>query len=399
VRKALAVQFSTKPSSIKFDDKTITSVASRFPKWKCPSWDDQSIHDRCRTALLSAKETSDPGYPLNLVYSTNKQAVEAEFSLLLEIIICRVKVMISTDLSEIPIEDLHLLGIRDAIRPFLKKEPHALRKLKENRFRVISGIGLIDQSVERVLFSVFNEGILSNYPTLDALLGIGFTDDMDQKVGEVFSEFIEQAPDGRVPVTSDISGWDRCMSKLMTTGFSDVVYILCSNPSPELRLFLTNWVRLSTDTLVALPCGLIISKGFEGHTVSGSYETTVWNGIVRLLCAATFGNRAKVQGDDCIELAKDFKLLIDQYNAVGLPVRDVVEQSGDSFTFCSHHYVRKKDKWTAKLLSWPKALYKLLCSPKPDEELLAAFLQEVRHDPVVVKRVISVYSSLYSTSD
>jgi hypothetical protein len=50
--------------------------------------------------------------------------------------------------------------------------------------------------------------------------------------------------------------------------------------------------------------------------------------------------------------------LIDTYKEIGVPVRDVEEQRGDSFLFCSHRFERRSDgSWACWLETWQRMLY------------------------------------------
>lgn len=52
--------------------------------------------------------------------------------------------------------------ISDPIYTFIKPEPHKLTKIQEGRYRIISGVSLIDNLVDRILFQKLVEKIMEN---------------------------------------------------------------------------------------------------------------------------------------------------------------------------------------------------------------------------------------------
>lgn len=59
----------------------------------------------------------------------------------------------------------------DPINLFVKPEPHKIEKLKEGRFRLISGISMIDGIIDKMLFGKFFENVLEKVGQTPGMIG------------------------------------------------------------------------------------------------------------------------------------------------------------------------------------------------------------------------------------
>jgi hypothetical protein len=291
-------------------------------------------------------------------------------------------------------------GWRDPCQPFLKNEPHPMRKVREKRWRIICAVSLVDQLVERAIFSPWCEVLRDHYPLLDCAIGIGFSDSQLQEFGETIER--ETAERGYTPVSSDVAGWDKSVSYDMLRLESELVSNKIRDPQDfvHVRTAITVWMVTSSCVAYAMPDGRLLVKVDPGLMPSGSYRTTTANSVMRLLVAAMADSAsARAAGDDCLEWTQDVAGLSDRYAAMGLTVRDVVEHTETSFGFCSHTYTKSNGTWVASLDTWPKAIFKLV-SRLASEERQAAVLHELRYNAQSdVARIMAALATIPSACD
>lgn len=136
------------------------------------------------------------------------------------------------------------IGLRDPVMPFIKKEPHPKRKLDEGRYRVITAISVVDQVVERMLFSRLVDSYKDLYPEGACAIGIGFT---EEHAG-MFARTVQRsaATHGGL-VSGDISGWDGSVSVEMMQDAIEVFAAQCDERHRQ-------WWRRAAMLWVALSC-------------------------------------------------------------------------------------------------------------------------------------------------
>ncbi len=354
------------------------------------------IEDALDYAISQIKPTSTPGYPLIINYSTNFSAFEGEGILIREMARQRILKFLSLtmdDLDKLWDDSAAQLtmGLRDPIRIFLKREPHPERKLREGRYRMVAGLSVVDQIVERVLFSGWSERLKSEYPSLGTVIGLGFS---DQHIELITDEYLANLELYGEATTYDVSGWDRSVMPWMFDAEHEIRWTMSNKlAAPRLELAQRAWIAVSCNCPYVLPSGHLYAKICPGLMPSGSYRTSSCNSLMRLYVSMRAGARyVMCNGDDAIEFGLDDPET--RYSEMGFKIRDVERTSRDHFTFCSHSYNRTVDGWTASLDTWPKALYKFFAGPM-DQEQLAAFLHETRYnDPDLRERVLRVVSTV-----
>jgi hypothetical protein len=340
---------------------------------------------------------STPGFPVNLAHANNYLALSHERDFITDMASERLErwlVATPEDFERWHNYPSSILfeGIRDPNNVFGKDEPHPRRKLEAKVFRQICGVSIIDQLVERALFSRWSLALLELYPTLACAIGIGFSDRQLAEFGSKISGLVEKRGTLR---SCDVKGWDSRVSDWMLQADIDIVASLAPSTG------FTGWATAArTWAVTASNCSYVINgkvycKTIPGLTISGSYRTTHSNSVMRLLIAALAGDTAVVAGDDSLEWGSGTNdEMIDRYAAMGFELREVVAHDVNSFNFCSHSYVRKDGVWVASLDGWTKSLFKLIagaCAP----EQVAAFWHETRYNSEDVlsrcARVLSRY--------
>jgi hypothetical protein len=313
--------------------------------------------------LSSIALDRSPGYPLNLQFSTNKQALE---NMREEIVLCAVaRLFLWTNevssryaMTIRPLERV-LLGFVDPANVFVKEDPHPLRKVVKQAYRCISAVSLIDNFVESSLFAKSSKLIREVGKSSGSAVGIGFTDEMNEDNFEFFKTMKERF---KQIISLDGSGFDAWHTPQILQATLSVDVIVHS-PNPLWIRAASLWVVISSESVVVI-AGILYIRVNPGTINTGSKDTSRRNTLLASLYACVAGIIANnpidfvyANGDDALIAGGPNVLdLTRAYASFGATVRDVVE-CHDRVEFCSHEYQKRKGRVYAALSSWPKALY------------------------------------------
>lgn len=281
------------------------------------------------------------------------------------------------------------LGLCDPVSCFIKNEPHPSRKA--DRLRVVNSLSIVDQLVERFLFSKLLQVLHDVYPHSGVLSGVGFTDDQSAVLCRLYSTICDNAPPGFSPYSEDVSGWDRTFSdERMQFVFKRLVE-KADGPDWWKRSLLFWGKRLTRPVFVIQE-----RKGYSiwvarypGRMLSGSLVTTACNGVARLDSMYESGAISPfANGDDGVSLRADKQIessvrLYKDY--LGISVRAFEKHDRRGFAFCSHWFDCSRN--VSYLTSWPKALFRLL-TRFSTESTMEDFHREIRHHPDVEKLML-----------
>jgi hypothetical protein len=267
------------------------------------------------------------------------------------------------------------MGFVDFVLPFEKFEGHPKRKAVDGRWRIVTCLSLVDQLVERVLYTDFVRAVKDSYPHSGVVIGIGFTDDCAK-------EFASIIPKKGV-YSTDISGMDRSLDATYVRACVKRRQDTLGSGFDSYKLAMSRHNECMLDPVFAVDTPTGRSKLFVGckpkGMLSGRYVTTYFNSDIRVDMAHLAGaDFVKATGDDCLERHEDGVNLISVYKELGFVLRDPVLLDGSMIEYCSHTY-RESKGWKPALSSWPKALHKL-CSRPVTSEYVDIFLHEVRHN-------------------
>jgi hypothetical protein len=276
-------------------------------------------------------------------------------------------------------------GFRDVVSPFIKDEPHPPRKVATESWRIVQCVSMIDQLVERVLYSRPVLAIKRSYPTSSAVVGIGFTDDDT----ELFHAEARAAL-GPDLVPTDIKGWDRALGSRYVTESGESIIRSADRPCAAWENAVRNHVYgLINPVFIVEHKGhhILLIRPVEGGMLSGSYMTTTFNTLSRLDVSSTAGAlKAKAAGDDALEVFPeefDYKAA---YESIGFEIRESANAQEGTFEFCSHEYTdptvsRPDAPRRSKLTSWLKVTLRYFLNAKVSSEQYHAVLHELRHNP------------------
>lgn len=353
-------------------------------------FDVETLTPLVERAIDSVKRDSSPGYPLRRYAVTNDKALAAYRPLIVESAIQRLMLLSTGKTVELAPAALVQSGARDLVSPFIKNELHPPRKARLGKWRIVQCVSLVDQLVERVLYTLPVDALKIRYPRSDAVVGIGFTDLMTAEFYDVVVK--DMTTDA---CATDVSGWDTTVGASYIEEAAESVIRSCVNPSDD-------WVRavrghvhglLNPAFLVPVRGGYeVVSRRRPGGMLSGSYLTTTFNTLARLDVSRLAGSiRCKAAGDDAIELFPPGLDPVKAYQKLGFKLR--LEPRSDGFVFCSHLYPHlAPDK--APLVSWRKAVANFLLLNNPSPEQIVAIRHELRHNPELEWVLPMIYGAM-----
>lgn len=275
----------------------------------------------------------------------------------------------------------------DPIRLFVKNELHSIDKVETGRFRLIASVSLIDQLVERVLFSEQNKLEIDNWATTPSKPGLGLHDEGLEILQANMAEF-------KRPVETDVSGFDwsvkgwalhlDAVARLRLAGYATPIRYSATYEYSNAEKIVLNRVACLASSVLVTSDGGVFAQARPGIQKSGSYNTSSSNSRMRWMMAMLAGaEKAMCMGDDCIEEFCDGAFEV--YQNLGLLIKSYEEGSLEQgLSFCSHTFqegrMARPERWarlTAGLLAKkPANLEHAL-------ELLTALSNDLRHSEML----------------
>lgn len=310
-----------------------------------------------------------------------------------------------SDYEEMLAEDLVREGLCDPVRLFIKDEPHAESKVKSGKFRLISGVSLVDQLVERLLCSRQNNAEIADWQSCPSKPGISLADEGLLAMADWFRDVLRRGD----LQESDISGWDWSVQRWEMDADALCRTLLAGSSESDLfgHLQKQNAVLCSRSVFV-VPGGSMIAQRDDGVQLSGRYCTSSSNSRMRILAtlvARLLSGHAlrgpidvAAMGDDCVE--KHFEGVSSALDSLGHTVKmSVIRRDLREVSFCSH-------KWMDNGLAAPetvgKTVFRYLSHPRSSPEYPAWFSQlqwVMRNSPDRGRILAACYRRVSSTAD
>jgi len=283
--------------------------------------------------------------------------------------------------------DLVSAGVCDPIYTFIKDEPHKLEKLKAGKYRIISGVSLVDNLVERLLYSTLNKVEIELHNYISFKPGMGLHDEGQRDLYNAFQRC--QSEDDIV--STDVSGWDWsvCMKLLLMDHRYRCLFVRSRA-----------WKKLSyvrnlclQYKVFQLPSGEMYEQLVPGIQCSGSYNTSSTNSHMRFflsfIVARSLGVTPKTRGvqmgDDALEgYVEGMK---QRYVDFGFTVKEVTRMATNVFEFCSTLWDNSEKGFP---LSWTKTLFRFLFKNTDDPMYpmyREQFLRDLRNYPDITSLI------------
>lgn len=185
----------------------------------------------------------------------------------------------------------------DPIRLFIKPEPHSLKKIQEERYRLISSISVVDQIIDQMIFGFQNEAFLSNNHYTPVRVGWGWMKGGWRSVRR------------QGMMACDKSGWDWTVSAwLVELELQVRKRLLVGDVDRWLDLAQYRYHELFVKNEFMTSGGLVFRVNKPGLMKSGCVNTIVSNSIMQVLLHARvsleLGQKTKgiwAMGDDTLQ--------------------------------------------------------------------------------------------------
>nr|UQB76110.1 RNA-dependent RNA polymerase [Flumine sobemo-like virus 3] len=332
---------------------------------------------RQRVEFIATREvhgSSSPGFPMASFGSTNERVLTNHLALVCDIVVERLQLLSSCRLQNETPAALVRAGFCDPVRVFTKLEPHSPKKLRDDRYRLISSVSLVDQIIERLLFGNQNKQEIESWESIPSKPGMGLDDD---GLKTIFNTVTKQSVYKDLMET-DMSSWDWTVQGWELELDGDVRCDLYGLPQhSDLRKIIMNRVYCLRHTVFCLSDGTLYESLVDGIQLSGSYNTSSTNSRIRVLLlhlASAWhswdeeGHVYNVDtapwimamGDDSIE---EFLPYSSHYYTL---MGHIVKQSrkfscGEPFEFCSNLF--PPSSWKARPCNPSKMLVNLFSGP------------------------------------
>jgi hypothetical protein len=275
--------------------------------------------------------------------------------------------------------DLVKSGLCDPIYTFIKDEPHKREKLDKNRFRIISGVSLVDNIIERLLFSKQNKAEIAIHECIPYKPGMGLHDEGQTSLYDWFLNLEKNY----TLCSTDVSGWDWSVTDYLLD--ADLAYRKTfTNGSEPWSLLAGIRFECLKYKVFQLPSGEMYTQNYPGIQASGSYLTSSSNSHMRYILSILvqldlgFDGESAAEGcqmgDDALERYLDG--LLDTYRKFGFSVKGVEVMPPGVFSFCSTLW-DNSDKGFPE--SWAKTLFRFL-HKKPSDPLYPTYREQFRRD-------------------
>lgn len=300
-------------------------------------------------------------------------------------------------------------GFVDPIRVFLKPEPHKFskrynkktgRELPQKRWRIISSCSLVDELVDRLLYTWQNKCEIRNWHKTPSMPGVGFSDDCS--ADQFFYKVLAPQGDKKLNLL-DFQGWDWGVKQDILDADADVRSNRCGGR--DMGMFRKRALTIGFSVFV-LDDGSFYEQCIRGIMKSGWFNTSSTNSRGRVLISLLHAAKAAVargedptpyletffviaMGDDSVEEEhkSGWNDFVRQLTSWGL--RPDPDFKGDltdikHVEFCSHTFdVTPLGQVRANLRNHLKSISKFLYLPrsKRSPEQIAGLRIAFRHAP------------------
>lgn len=192
-------------------------------------------------------------------------------------------------------------GFVDPIRVFLKPEPHKFSKrykengdeLPQKRWRIISSCSLVDELVDRILYTAQNKSEIRRWHQTPSMPGVGFSD--DSSADQFFYKVLAPQSDKELFLL-DFQGWDWGVKQDILDADADVRSNRCGGR--DRGMFRKRALTIGYSVFI-LDDGSIYEQCIRGIMKSGWFNTSSTNSRGRVLISLLFAAKsAAARGDD-----------------------------------------------------------------------------------------------------
>ena len=315
---------------------------------------------------------SHPGFIYCRFGQSNEEVLSKTAQRVAELVIARLYLLGQTDIESCK-SGLSFVeqNLSDPVRVFIKNEPHKVAKLREGRLRLIFSVSLVDNVLQRCLFTEQDETEISSWPASPSMPGLGFT---KQQVAKT----IERMREIKNPTSSDVGAWDFTVQLWELLADADRRAYLARPYSKYFHRLLRNQAHIMAHSLILTSDGVAYEQTLPGMMKSGAKNTSSTNSYIRVLAHNLVALQANVvpaiiaMGDDAIEtfVPDAHKLYADLGHVLKMHVK--IDREAE---FCGHLY--NLENFSLQPLNAIKQTVKLLWNRSPNFDQSLAYRQKL----------------------
>lgn len=288
--------------------------------------------------------------------------------------------------------------LSDPLRLFIKNEPHKRAKIDEGRWRIICGVSLIDQIIDRVLYAHIERAAIREYENIPSKAGISW-----QYGGS--DVFIRSYPDNIVYSSFDCRQFDITHAGWMFDDIRELNERLTLNPTPTWKQLSLNREQAVMYGSFSFSDGVVCEKILPGWEPSGRYTTLDANGklvvYIRVLYDIKCGEPTDPQeicsmGDDTVQtVPRGASDVVDYYASCGIQL--TIESEPGPFSaqnFCSKSFRLVLGRYVPIPMNWVKNCYSLICVERSSEQFLGDTLNNLCLEYAFHERFSELHSLL-----
>jgi len=364
--------------------EAVLSVAELTPRVTKPWWIDANGRPHFNV-IMAAAESMNPdanaGYPYCTTMLKKQEWVKQHRDEFVKLVVQRMIVLLAFTPEEIrgmSAMQRWECGLMDMFRPIVKSEPTKIEKLDIGRQRLIVCGSVVDEDIDRLLFTRHSKKLVECMFQTYSALGIGF--------GTMTSEHLIEKVFENLPADhSDMAFWEWTMQEFDYDGFtSDVLYSTDGVDDAYSRL-VQNRVECIKKGLYVTSDGLVYEQMIDGWNKSGQFITACINTKVRTQNSRWVGALWQLcAGDDCVE--SHVPDAAERYRILGKTLKDA-QPVTDKFEYCSHVYHANGE---VEPLGIFKAAYTFIVKEPSFERLLqfTYVYQQSPHFPRVILALV-----------
>lgn len=278
----------------------------------------------------------------------------------------------------------------DPILVFVKPEPHKREKVLDERWRLISAVGIIDTMADRVMLGWLQRRVLCTVGRTPVLIGWSPYQGGYRLLTTRFS--------GMKALAADRSSWDWTVAGWLLLMVKDLIHRLAVEAPPFWHQWLdARWAALFRDAVFGFRSGERVQQSGWGVMKSGCYLTIWINSVCQMILHSAACMRLSIDpdwgrffcmGDDTLQsVMGDVDAYLDQLRALGAVIKET--NISDELEFCGHVM---KDL-TVRPVYRSKHVFKVLnCPPEILPEVLGAYQWAYADDPEMWRWLRSILS-------
>jgi len=267
--------------------------------------------------VSSVDWNSSPGWPWKAHWTTNRDLFGFD-----GVNVDPLKLAMVENAVRLRWEELKIGVVADPIFPFVKPEPHKVSKADRKAWRLISGVGLTDTLVDRILYGDWMDEMIERWIEIPSKAGWS-----PQQGG---FKWLAKSFRDKVPLSVDKSSWDWTVNEWHVAILERLVPRMLFGIGDDWNAVFRNRMRALFHAgfpVFKMSCGCKFEQLVTGIMKSGCFGTIGFNSICQVASHLSAGGSETdlffSLGDDTVqEMVKDLVVYMSALKATGAIVKE-----------------------------------------------------------------------------